>query len=183
MPRPPSASPSASASPSPEPGGGGPGPGAPSPSPPRRSVRAHLPWLRSGPLWHVHESALGEVDALLERLAYDRIELDGRRMTSRAATHAVLGEAFGFPDWYTGGWDGFHDCFYGFAAAHEGRNVAVLWRHLDAAAAAAPATTVEVGWALLECATGEWPTPDPAPPTTMRLDAFAIGTGDDFDRP
>ncbi|MGC4107767.1 MAG: barstar family protein [Thermomicrobiales bacterium] len=146
-------------------------------------VRGELPFLRSGPMWRIHEDALPELDAMLARHGYVRIELDGRRMTSRKAAHAVFAEAFGFPDWYGGNWDAFHDCFYGFASDHADERVAVIWRHLDAAAAAAPATLAEVGWALLECATGHWPTPGPTQSTTMQFDLFAIGTGDDFDRP
>ena len=146
-------------------------------------VRKELPWLRSGPLWHIHEDALPELDAMLDRFGYIRIELDGAEMTSRVKAHQALGVAFDFPDWYGRGWDAFHDCIYGFASAHEGQRVAVLWRNIDLAAASAPATTVEVGWALIQVATGEWPTPGPMLPTTMHLDVFAIGTGDNFDRP
>ena len=146
-------------------------------------VRSELPWLRSGPLWRIHEDAVPALDAMLDRHGYRRVELDGRRMTSRKAAHAVLAEAFGFPDWYGANWDAFHDCFYGFASDHAGERVAVLWRHVEFAADAAPATTIEVGWALLDCAAGHWPTPGPTAPTTMPVDLFAIGTGDDFDRP
>jgi RNAse (barnase) inhibitor barstar len=146
-------------------------------------VRGELPWLRSGPMWRIHEDAVPELIAMLDRHGYVRIQVDGRQMTSRKAAHAVLGEAFGFPDWYGGNGDAFHDCIYGFASEHERQRVAVLWHHVDAAAKVAPATTVEVGWALIECATGHWPTPDPMPPTTMQFDFFPIGTGDDFDRP
>ncbi len=149
----------------------------------RPHVRSALPWLRSGPLWRVHTSAAPELDDFLDGAGYVRIDLDGAAMTSRAAAHAELARAFAFPDWYGGSWDAFHDCWYGFAGDHADDLVAVVW-HLDAAAAAAAsATTAEVGWALLECATGHWPTPYPPPPTTMVLDLFALGDGDDLDRP
>lgn len=149
----------------------------------RPHVRGALSWLRSGPMWRIHSSAAAELDAFIAAHSYTRIDLDGSRMTSRAAAHEVLAEAFDFPDWYGGNWDAFHDCWYSFAGQHEGGLVAVVWHDLDLAAAAAPATAAEVGWALMECADGHWPTPGPPPPTTMRLDLFVIGSGDDFDRP
>lgn len=146
-------------------------------------VRGGLPFLRSGPMWRIHTDAGAELDAFLAAHPYVRIDLDGARMTSRAAAHAVLAEAFGFPDWYGGNWDAFHDGWYGFANEHAEDLVAVVWHDLDLAAAAAPATAAEVGWALMECADGHWPTPGPMPPTTMHLDLFVLGRGEDFDRP
>lgn len=149
----------------------------------RPHVRSALPWLRSGPLWRVRSTATHELDDFLTTAGYQRYDLDGAAMTSRAAAHAELARVFRFPDWYGGSWDAFHDCWYGFANEHAEALVAVVW-HLDpAAAAAAPATHAEVGWALLECATAHWPTPEPVPPTTMRLDLFAVGSGADVDAP
>lgn len=151
------------------------------PRPPH--VRGALPFLRSGPMWRLHSDAEPELDRFLADHPYVRIDLDGTRITSRSTLHEVLGEAFGFPDWYGNSWDAFHDCWYGFASEHENDLVAVVWHDLDRTAAAAPATAAELGWALMECADGHWPTPDPGPPTTMHLDLFVLGHGDDFDRP
>lgn len=85
--------------------------------------RHELPWLRSGPILRVHGSATGELDALLARDGWHRIELDGARMTDRAAAHREIGRAFGFPEWYGNSWDAYHDCCFGFVEAHEGHPV------------------------------------------------------------
>lgn len=141
-------------------------------------VRGAFPWLRSGPLWRMHTSAEPALAAYLDEHGYARLDLDGRLLTSRAAAHAELARLLDFPDWYGAGWDAFHDCFHGFVAAHDGERVAVVWRDL---AAGAPATTVEVGWALLhEAFEHRWS--DSGRPTVW-LDVFALGEGEDFDRP
>ncbi|MGY1814349.1 barstar family protein [Blastococcus sp. SYSU D00820] len=141
----------------------------------RPCVHGELPWL-TGPLHRVHGSARTEVDAFLDRFPYRRIHLDGRAMTSRPAAHRELARAFAFPEYYGHNWDAFDDCWEDFAMNHSGQLVAVVWDHVDVAARAAPATTVEVGWALLErsaTSTGR----------LVAFDVFAVGDGDDFDRP
>jgi len=145
-------------------------------------VRGELPWLGSGPLFRVHSDSLGELDAFLDRFGYERVELDGRRMTSRLDAHAELARAFDFPDYYGKNWDAFNDCMRDVVHDHDGTRFAVLWRHVEAAASAAPATTVEVGWALLETASGAMPTLRDDDPSRIALDVFCIGDGADFDR-
>jgi RNAse (barnase) inhibitor barstar len=136
----------------------------------RPSARGELPWLRSGPLLRVHSTARGHLDAFLAGHAYRRYDLDGRVMTSRAAAHSELARAFAFPDHYGENWDAFDECFGDLIDRHSGDLIAVVWSHLDVSARLAPATTVEVGYALLE---------ERAEP----LDIFALGDADDFDRP
>nr|WP_306271407.1 barstar family protein [Ornithinimicrobium sp. HY1793] len=112
-----------------------------------------------------------------------RIELDGRRMTSRPEAHRHIGEVFGFPDWYGAGWDAFNDCIGQFVVDHDGQRVAVIWRHLEVMARVAPATLAEVGWGLLETQIGDMPAQNPANHTRVELVVFAVGDGPDFDRP
>lgn len=141
-------------------------------------VRGAFPWLRSGPLWRLRSDTEPLLDAFLAEHGYLRLDLDGRLLISRRAAHAVLKEAFAFPDWYGAGWDAFADCFHGFVSAHDGERVAVVWRDLEAGA---PATTVEVGWALLTAAfEHRWS--DRGRPT-LWLDVFALGEGPEYDGP
>jgi RNAse (barnase) inhibitor barstar len=147
-------------------------------SAPGPHVRGALPWLRSGPLWRVQAAAEPELDAFLADAGYRRLEVDGRRLTDRAAAHAHLAEVFGFPDWYGRNWDAFHDCLHDFVAEHDGQRVAVVLRHLEDAA---PVTGVEVGWALLtEAFEHRWS--ERGGPTVW-MDVFAVGTGPDYDGP
>lgn len=146
-------------------------------------VRGGLPWLRSGPLHRVHTDASEELDSFIERSHYRRIDLDGRAMTSRDAAHAELKRAFDLPAWCGANWDAFDDCFGHFVAANNGALLAVVWNDLDASVAAAPATAVEVGWALLECAFGRMPSLNPPVRWSVTMEVFATGSGEDFDRP
>jgi RNAse (barnase) inhibitor barstar len=146
-------------------------------------VRGDLTWLRSGPLHRVHTSAVPELDVFLEAKTYLRVDLDGSRMTTRVEAHAELKRAFDFPEWCGPNWDAFNDCFGGYVQDHSGQLVAVVWTDVDAAARQAPATVAEVGWALLECATGRMPSLAPSVDWRIDLDVFAIGAGPDFDRP
>ena len=149
----------------------------------RPHVRSALPWLRSGPLFRVHSSAVAELDAFVEGSGYLRIDLDGRRMTSREAAHAELKRAFGLPEWCGASWDAFNDGFGHFVLEHDGALVAVVLHHLDELAGAAPATAVEVGWALLECKLGVMPSLAPTTSARIQLEVFVVGDGPDFDRP
>ncbi|GAA0721534.1 barstar family protein [Dactylosporangium roseum] len=134
-------------------------------------VRGELPWLRSGPLYRVHTDALPELSRFLDRWSYHRVDLDGRPMASRAGAHRALATVFGFPDHYGANWDAFADSFADYLAARDEHiPVAILWHDIESAA---PATAAEVGWALLEHAAA-------AP---LPVHVFAIGDGDDFDRP
>lgn len=145
-------------------------------------VHGELPWL-TGPLYRVQSDAWPLVDTFLRQWNYLRVELDGRAMTSDRDAHAELHRAFGFPDWCGHNWDAFDDCFGDYVEEHDGANVAVIWRHLDAAARRAPATTAVVGWALLECASGAMPSLAPGTRWSVTLDVFAIGRGTDFCNP
>lgn len=58
-----------------------------------------------------------------------------------------------------------------------------MWHNLEAAANTAPATTVEVGWAFLASAFAHTPKLGPGDEKHIDLDVFALGDGDDFDRP
>jgi hypothetical protein len=58
----------------------------------------------------------------------------------------------------------------------------VLWHHLQSAAESALATTVEVGWALLEFSFRVVPTLAESVDRGMDVSVFAVGDGDDFDR-
>src|SRR5690349_2331210 len=118
-------------------------------------VRGELPWLRSGPLFRVHRSAETELDSFLHRFSYGRMNLDGTAMTTLASAHAELARAFSFPDHYGKNWDAFNDSFGEFVVEHSGEHIAVVWDNIELAARAAPATTIEVGWALLKCSS--WP--------------------------
>ncbi|QIG42295.1 barstar family protein [Nocardioides anomalus] len=144
----------------------------------RPHVRGAFPWLRSGPLWRMRSDTEPALAAYLDREGFRRLDLDGRLLTSRAAAHAELGRLLAFPDWYGAGWDAFHDCFFGFVSEHADERVAVVWSHLDAAA---PATGVEVGWALLTAAFEHRWSEQGRP--TLWLEVFALGDGPDFDGP
>ncbi len=146
-------------------------------------VRGELRWLRSGPLYRVHRSALADLHAFLDRFSYLRLDLDGRAMTSRHAAHAELARVFRFPDYYGKNWDAFNDCFGEFVADHSGELVAVVWDHIRVAASAAPATAAEVGWALLDAALGWTAPPGDRAGGYIAMDVFTVGDGDDFDRP
>ncbi|MBB2985312.1 barstar family protein [Terracoccus luteus] len=146
-------------------------------------VRGGLPFLRSGPLWRVHTKALPRLDEFVAQHGYRRIELDGRRMTSRDAAHAELKRAFELPEWCGANWDAFDDGLGHFVSAHDGELVAVVWLHADEAARLAPATAVEVGWALLLCTTGGMPSLPTRSTLHVDLDVFAVGDGPDFDGP
>jgi RNAse (barnase) inhibitor barstar len=146
-------------------------------------VRGELPWIRSGPLFRVHREAAPALDAFLDRWSYRRVELDGRRMTSRLDAHSELRRAFDFPGYYGKNWDAFNDCFGDFVLDNGGSLIAVVWTDIEASAKAAPATTAEVGWALLEAAHGRQPSLGPAVGPALSMDVFVIGTGPDFDRP
>lgn len=146
-------------------------------------VRHDLPWLRSGPLFRVHRSASRELTEFLDRFPYVRVDLDGRQMTSRQSAHAELARAFGFPEYYGGNWDAFDECFGDFVEGHDGELIAVVWDFMDVAAAAAPATTAEVGWELLSSQFSFMPSVASDARSWVWMDAFAIGEGDDFDRP
>jgi hypothetical protein len=147
-------------------------------------VYGELPWLRGGPLFRVDVSARPVLDELLERHAFRVVELDGRRMTSMAGAHAELAAAFEFPAGLHGtSWDSFDDWFSEFAERHDGERVAVLWHHVAEAAAGAPATTAEVGWALLGARFRYQPSLVPDRPWSLEMNVFALGEGEEFDRP
>lgn len=146
-------------------------------------MRGGLPWLRSGPLYRVSDDALILLDAFLAEHPYRRIDLYGSVMVSRDAAHEELHRAFDFPDWCGNNWDAFNDCFGHFVHDNDGALLAVVWRDVPAAAAAAPVTTAEVGWALLQCAFGEMPSLGPGATWSITLDVFALGQGPDFDGP
>lgn len=120
---------------------------------------------------------------MLSRRGFRLIEIDGRNMTSRASAHAELASAFEFPDYCGHNWDAFNDCVGEFVEEHDGDRVAVVWRNIAAAAVAAPATVAEVGWALLEMKFGRMPNLAPGTTWSVQVEVFAIGDGDDFDRP
>ena len=136
----------------------------------RPSAREELPWLRSGPLLRVHGSALEQLDGFLTRHSYRRFELDGRAMTSRSTAHSELARGLAFPDYYGKSWDAFDECFGDFVEQQAGCLTAIVWHDVDIAARLAPATTAEVGWALLDERAG-----GPV--------VFGTGDTDDFDRP
>ncbi|WP_406036926.1 barstar family protein [Micromonospora sp. NBC_00898] len=146
-------------------------------------VRGELPWIRSGPLFRIHREAVPALDAFLQRWSYQRVDLDGRRMVSRIGAHTELSRAFGFPGYYGKNWDAFNDCFGDYVIENSGARIAIVWTGIDAAAMAAPATTAEVGWALLEASHSYQPAVDPTAGSSVSLDVFVIGTGPDFDRP
>ncbi|CAN7159093.1 barstar family protein [Knoellia sp. LjRoot47] len=150
---------------------------------PRPPVRTELPWLTSGPLWRVHVDVEPELDAFLRRWDYERLVLEGSRMTSRASAHAHLHEVFGLAEWAGPNWDAFNDAFGHWVVEHDGIRLAVVWRDLDVAVAAAPASTAEMMWGLLECTVGDMPTLHPRTTAEITMDVFAVGTGRDFDRP
>ena len=146
-------------------------------------MRHELSWLRSGPLFRVHRAALSDLESFLDRFGYGRLYLDGRRMTSRQTAHDEIALAFGFPDYYGHNWDAFNGCLGDFVEEHDGELIAVVWDFMDHAAEAAPATAAEVGWALLESAVSSMPTLAPGTSWRLSMDIFAVGDGDDFDRP
>lgn len=123
------------------------------------------------------------VEAFLRRWDYRQVELDGRAMTSQFEAHAVLHAAFGFPEWCGHNWDAFNDCLDDYIEEHNGARIAVVWRHIEASALAAPATTAEVGWALLESKFGNMPTLAPGTESVVTMDIFALGSGPDFNSP
>jgi hypothetical protein len=143
-------------------------------------VHGELPWLR-GPMYRVHVDGMPEVGSFLDRWAYQRILLDGRRMTSSEAAFVELARAFGIQ--LGRNRDAFDDWFCDFVEDHEGQRFAVLWSDVEYAASVAPMTTIEVGWALLECAWGHWPNFAPGTDLSIELDIFAVGTGAEFSRP
>jgi len=145
-------------------------------------VHGELPWL-SGPLYRVHNEAWSVVDEFLHRWNYRRVELDGRAMTSNFDAHSELRRAFGFPDWSGHNWDAFNDCLGDYVEENDGARVAVIWRDIEAAASAAPATTAEVGWGLLDCAFGHIPTLPPGTERAVTMEVFALGEGSDFALP
>ena len=149
----------------------------------RPFVRRELPWLRSGPLYKIHNNAHSELDVFLHRFSYWRVDLDGRAMTSREAAHRELARAFSFPDYYGANWDAFDDCLEDFAEQHSGRLFAVVWDAVDVAACAAPATSIEVGSALLSASTGLPRSLDEHGRPRIAMDVFGLGASDDFDRP
>lgn len=104
-------------------------------------------------------------------------------MTSRLGAHAELKRVFDFPDWCGPNWDAFNDCFGGYVHEHDGERIAVVWNDFEVSAAAAPATTAEVAWALLECAEGAMPSLNPSVKWSVDLDLFVLGRGEDFDQP
>ncbi|MXG88107.1 barstar family protein [Nocardioides flavescens] len=144
-------------------------------------VRGAMPWLRSGPLWRVSAEHAGLVDAYLASEEYLRLDLDGRQVVDRASAHAQLASLLDFPDWYGASWDAFADCVHGFVSDHDGARVALVWHDLDVSARQAPATTLELGWALLDAAfTHRW---SETGRPTFWLDVFGLGSGSDFDGP
>ena len=145
-------------------------------------VHGELPWL-SGPLYRVKSDAWTMVDDFLRRWNYRRVELDGRAMTSQFQAHDELHTAFGFPEWCGHNWDAFNDCFGDYVEEHDGERIAVVWRHIEVAARAAPATTAEVGWGLLDCHFGRTPTLSPGTQWSAKLDIFVVGDGPDFNGP
>ncbi|GAA5179763.1 hypothetical protein GCM10023322_10550 [Rugosimonospora acidiphila] len=104
-------------------------------------------------------------------------------MTSRSAARAQLARTFGFPDRYGKNWDALNDSFGDFVGAHSGALIAVVWDHVDAAARLAPATAIEVGWALLMSTSGSPRPLGEAGDRLIELDVFVVGDSDDFDRP
>ena len=146
-------------------------------------MRRELPWLLSGPLFRVHRAALADLTVFLDRFGYRQIHLDGRRMTSRSAAHDEIALGFGFPNYYGQNWDSYNDCLGDFVQEHDGELFAVVWDFMERASEAAPATAAEVGWALLESASASMPTLAPGTTWHVSIDVFAVGDGDDFDRP
>ena len=149
----------------------------------RLHVRRHLPWVRSGPLHKVHADTLPEVEALLARHDHVRVDLDGRTMTSRAATHAQIGRVLDFPDWYGPSWDGFNDCLGPFVVQNDGALVVVVWQHADEAARLAPTSAMELSWALLDWRHGGMPTLGAGTSAHVDVEVFVVGVTDDFERP
>jgi RNAse (barnase) inhibitor barstar len=145
-------------------------------------VRQELPWLRSGPLHRVEITAETHLNRFLDRFGYRRIELQGTRMTSRSDAHDELARAFGFPDYYGKNWDAFGDCLGDYLSDPAQGPHAVIWRHFAEAAAIAPATAVEVAWALLE-AQVRWPGGVEGQRWSASLDFFVLGSGAEFDGP
>lgn len=145
-------------------------------------VRGELPWLRSGPLFRVHVDARPILHDLLDEKGFRVLELEGAAITSRQTAHEELALVFGFPDYYGKNWDAFNDVMGDYALDHDGERVAVVWRDVAASAQQAPATTAEVGWALIDMAFRLMPRIDSDDPWDQ-LSIFATGTGDDFDRP
>jgi RNAse (barnase) inhibitor barstar len=146
-------------------------------------VRGELPWLQSGPLFRVARGARPYLDVFLDRFCYRRLALDGRVMTSRSAAHGEIARAFGFPDYYGRNWDAFNDCFGDFVEEHSGELIAVVWEHVEITTRAAPATAIEVGWALLEARARSMPSLDNRDTPHIHVDVFAVGEGTDFDHP
>jgi RNAse (barnase) inhibitor barstar len=131
----------------------------------------------------VTPEALTTVRSMLSQHDFRVVELDGAKMTSRARAHAELARAFDFPDYYGKNWDAFNDCFGDYVEEHDGERIAVLWHRVAECAAAAPVTAIEVGWALVESSFGAMPTLAPGTRWSLQLAVFAVGVGDEFDRP
>ena len=98
--------------------------------------------------------------------------------------HAAFAAAFDFPAGQHGtSWDSFNGWFREFVERHDGERVAVLWDHLAAAAGAAPGTTAEVAWALLDSRFRYLPRLASGCPWSIEMNVFTLGEGDEFDRP
>jgi hypothetical protein len=123
------------------------------------------------------------LQAFLTRWDYRIIELDGRRMTSRVDAHAELARAFGFPEPHGSSWDSWNDHFNDFVFDNDGLLHAVLWTEIETTARLAPATTAEVGWALLVASWDNRPGASPTQSASLPMEIFALATGTDFNRP
>lgn len=145
-------------------------------------IRRLIPWVGFGPLFQIATDSLPAVRDLLGREGFGVIELQGERMTSRSGAHAELAAAFEFPEYYGANWDSFNDCLGDFVEQHDGERIALVWNGIAAAAASAPATTAEVGWALIETVLGVKPTFAPGTTMSVEFAAFAVGDGPDFNR-
>ncbi|MCA0290790.1 MAG: barstar family protein [Actinobacteria bacterium] len=152
-------------------------------TPARPHVRGELSWITSGPAYCVEVSALEVLEEFLDAHGYTVVALDGEQMTTRATTFDELRRAFALAPWCGDNWDAVNDCLGEFVHAHDGQLVAIVWCNQDVAAANAPATSAEVGWALLEVVLGRMPSLGPNCPWRIHADLFLTGQGEDYDRP